>query len=51
MYSVPIVPNTTDRSSLEVDNIRDWADNNFMTLNLSKSKEMVIRTKTKKVPP
>jgi hypothetical protein len=49
--SVPVKANY-DTSLAEVSNIQSWAQNNRMTLNMGKTKEMVVRGKTNKpVPP
>jgi hypothetical protein len=45
------VKNGKDSILLEVNNIVDWANNNQMSLNLSKTWEMVIHSKTTKPMP
>jgi len=41
--SIPVGPYVNDRASEEVENIKAWAEENLMKLNLSKTKELVIR--------
>ena len=48
--SVPVKANC-DTSHIEVNNIESWALNNRMTLNLTKTKEMVVRGKKSKPIP
>ena len=49
--SVPVKANC-DTSSTEVNNIERWAPNNPMTLNMTKTKEMVVQGRTSRpVPP
>ncbi|XP_048586085.1 uncharacterized protein LOC125568270 [Nematostella vectensis] len=43
--------NSADLSSVEVQNIKNWSKENRMTLNLSKTWEMVVRGRTKKPIP
>ena len=45
--SVPVKANC-DTSHVEVNNMESWALNNRMTLNLTKTKEMVVRGRTSK---
>ena len=49
--SIPVGPNVKDSASEEVENVKVWAENNLMKLNLSKTKELVIRGKTTLPPP
>ena len=44
--SIPVGPDVNDRASEEVENIKAWAEGNLMKLNLSKTKELVIRGRT-----
>ena len=48
--SVPVKANC-DTSHIEVNNIKNWALSNRMTLNLTKTKEMVVRGRTSKPIP
>ena len=41
--SIPVGPYVNDRASEEVENTTAWAEENLMKLNLSKTKELVIR--------
>ena len=43
--------NVNNIASGEVENIRVWAEENLMKLNLSKTKELVIRGRTILLPP
>ena len=43
--------NASDHSVLEVESIQRWAKENKMTLNLSKTWEMVVKGKTSKTLP
>ena len=49
--SIPVGPNVKDSASEEVENVKVWAENNLMKLNLSKTKELVIRGRTTLPPP
>ena len=49
--SVPIRNGKSDISSLEVLNVKKWAEENRMKLNLNKTWEMVLRGKTHKPLP
>ena len=49
--SIPVGPDVNDRAFEEVENIKAWAEENFMKLNLSKTKELVIRGRTTLHPP
>ena len=49
--SIPVGPNVNDNASEEVENIKVWAEENLMKLNLSKTKELVIRGRTTIPPP
>ena len=49
--SIPVGPNVNDNASEEVENIKVWAEENLMKLNLSKTKELVIRGRTTLPPP
>lgn len=49
--SVPVNVNDSDPSQTEVENIEEWSRDNRMTLNLSKTWEMVVRGKTSKSLP
>ena len=51
MSSLPVGFNHTCNSPGEVDNIKRWAQVNLMSLNLAKTKELVIKTRTSKPPP
>lgn len=41
--SIPVGPNVDDYASREVENIKAWAVKNLMKLNLSKTKEIVMK--------
>ena len=41
--STPVGPNVNDNASEEVENIKLWAEENLMKLNLSKTEELVIK--------
>ena len=45
------VRNGKDSASLEVNNMKDWCKKNYMSLNLPKTWEMVIHSKTSKPKP
>ena len=49
--SIPAGPDVNDCASEEVENIKAWAEENLMKLNLSKTKELVIRGRTTLPPP
>ena len=49
--SIPVAPDVNDRASEEVESIKAWAEENLMKLNLSKTKELVIRGRTTLPPP
>ena len=49
--SIPTGPNVNDTASDEVENFKVWAEENLMKLNLSKTKERVIRGRTTLPPP
>ena len=49
--SIPVGLNVNDSASEEVENIKVWAEENLMKLNLSKTKELVIRGRTTLPPP
>ena len=49
--SVPVKVNRNDPTSSEVNNIQRWAVENKMQINLNKTWEMIVRGRTKKVPP
>ena len=49
--SIPVSSDSTDATINEVNSIRDWAASNRMTLNLSKTWEMLIHGKTTKLNP
>ena len=49
--SVPVELNVNDSASEEVENIKVWAEENLMKLNLSKAKELFIRGRTTLPPP
>ena len=49
--SIPVSNDSTDATINEVNSIRDWAASNRMTLNLSKTWEMLIHGKTTKPNP
>ena len=49
--SIPVEPNVNDSASEEVENIKVTAEENLMKLNLSKTKELVIRGRTTLPPP
>ena len=49
--SIPVGPNVNDNASEEVENIKVWAEENLMKLNLSKTKELAIRGRTTLPPP
>ena len=49
--SIPVSKDSTDATINEVNSIRDWAASNRMTLNLSKTWEMLIHRKTTKPNP
>ena len=49
--SIPVGPDVNDCASEEVENIKVWAEENLMKLNLSKTKELVIRGRTTLPPP
>ena len=49
--SIPVSKDRTDATINEVNSIRDWAASNGMTLNLSKTWEMLIHGKTTKPNP
>ena len=44
--SIPVGLNVNDSASEEVENIKVWAEENLMKLNLRKTKELVIRGRT-----
>ena len=44
--SIPVGPNVDDYASREVENIKAWAVKNLMKLNLSKTKEIVMKGRT-----
>ena len=43
---IPVGPNVDDYASREVENIKAWAVKNLMKLNLSKTKELVMKGRT-----
>ena len=47
--SIPVGPNVNDSASEELEKV--WAEENLMKLNLSKTKELVIRGRTTFPPP
>ena len=49
--SIPTGPNVNDSASDEVENFKVWVEENLMKLNLSKTKERVIRGRTTLPPP
>ena len=49
--SIPVGPDVNDCAFEEVENIKVWAEENLMKLNLSKTKELVIRGRTTLPPP
>ena len=49
--SIPTGPNVNDSASDEVENFKVWAVENLMKLNLSNTKERVIRGRTTLPPP
>ena len=49
--NIPVGPEVNDCGSEEVENIKAWAEENLMKLNLSKTKELVIRGRTTLLPP
>ena len=49
--SIPVSKDSTDATINEINSIRDWAASNRMTLNLSKTWEMLIHGKTTKPNP
>ena len=49
--SILVGPNVNDTTSEEVENIKVWAEENLMKLNLRKTKEFVIRGRTTLLPP
>ena len=49
--SILVGPDVNDRASEEVENVEAWAEENLMKLNLSKTKELVIRGRTTLPPP
>ena len=49
--SIPVGLNVNDSVSEEVENIKVWAEENLMKLNLSKTKELLIRGRTTLPPP
>ena len=49
--SIPVGPGVNDYASGEVENIKVWAEKNLMKLNLSKTKELVIKGRTTLPPP
>jgi len=49
--SIPVGPNVNDTTAEEVEKIKVWAEENLMKLNLSKTKELVIRGRTTLLPP
>ena len=40
--SIPAGPNVSDNASEEVENVKDWAEESLIKLNLSKTKELVM---------
>ena len=48
---MPVRPDVNDCASEEVEKIEVWAEENLMKLNLSKTKELVIRGRTTLPPP
>ena len=40
--SIPAGPNVNDNASEEVENVKDWAEESLIKLNLSKTKELVM---------
>ena len=50
-YNIPTGPNVNDTTSEKVGNIKVWAEENLMKLNLSKTKELVKRGRTNLLPP
>ena len=49
--NIPVGPNVNDSASEKVENIKVWAEENLMKLNLSKTKELVIRGRTTLLSP
>ena len=49
--SIPAGPDVNDYASEEVENIKAWAEEKLMKLNLSKIEELVIRGRTTLSPP
>ena len=49
--SITAGPDVNDCASEEVENIKAWEEENLMKLNLSKTKELVIRGRTTLPPP
>ena len=46
-----LVKGTQDRTPRKVENLPSWAQSNLMTLNLTETKEMVVKAKLKDLSP
>ena len=49
--SIPVRAEERNIAELEVNSIMKWAEKNQMTLNLSKTWEMLLKSRSPKVPP
>ena len=49
--SIPVRVEDSKIAELEVNSIMKWAENNQMTLNLSETWEMLLKSRSPKVPP